>query len=139
MFEFVSHSIRNIFFWNSKFILSFEKWILRDFMNIVIDDFLNRWHLKNFIKSDKNEITSSDCLEHSHKMKIQKCHIVKQSFARIFDRYCSTRAWNLRNAMINCLSLTNQDDSWIDVVIDSIWIRINVEKMSSVVKFSMKY
>ena len=132
MFKFVLYSIRNIFFRDSKFIFSLKKWISKNFMNIVIDDFLNQWHLKNFIKNDKNEVTFNDCLKHSHKMKIQKCHIAKQSFARIFDRYCLIRAWNLWSAMFNHLILTNQDNSWINVVINSKRICIFVEKMSFV-------
>ena len=139
MFQLVLYSTRNVFFRDSKFISSLEKWISRDLMNNVIDDFLSRWHLKNFIKNDKNEITFNDCLEHFHKMKIRECHIAKQSFARIFDRYRSTRAWNLQSAMSNRLTLTSQNDSWIDVVIDSKRICINVERMSSVLKSSMKY
>ena len=88
MFKFVLYSIQNIFFRDSKFISLNKTWISKNFINIVIDDFLNRWHLRNFIKNDKNEVTFNDCLKHSHKIKIRKCHIAKQSFARIFDRYC---------------------------------------------------
>ena len=91
MFKFILYSTRIIFLQDSKFIFSLKKWISRDFMNIVIDDFLSRWHLKNFIKSHKSEVTSNDCLEHFHRMKIRECHLAKQSFARIFDWYHSTR------------------------------------------------
>ena len=92
MFKFVLYSTRIIFLRDSKFIFSLEEWISRDLMNIVINDFLNRWSLRNFIERHKNEVTSNDCLKHSHRIKIRECHFAKQSFARIFDRYHSTRA-----------------------------------------------
>ena len=139
MFKFISYLIWNIFFRDSKFISSLEEWISRDFMNIVINDSLSRWHLRNFIKSDKNKVTFNDCLEHSHRMKIRECHIAKQSFARIFDRYYSTRVQDLWSVMFNHLISKNQDDSWIDVVIDSRRACILVKKMLFVLRFSMKY
>ena len=111
MFKFVSYSIQDIFFQDSKFISSLEEWISRNFMNIVINDSLNRWHLKNFIKNDKNEITFNDCLKHFHRMKIWECHITKQNFARIFNRYHSIHAQNLQSAMSNRLTSMNQDNS----------------------------
>ena len=106
MFKFVSYSIRNIFFRDSKFISSLEKWISKVFMNNVIDDFLSRWHLKKFIKSHKNEITFNDCLKHFHKMRIRKCHFAKQRFAcmikSIIVRFVLS---NLRNAKRDVWSL----------------------------------
>ena len=83
MFRLVLYLTQNIFSRDSKFISSLEEWTSRALMNNVIDDSLNRWHLKKFIKNHKNEVTSSDCLKHFHKMRIQECHLAKQHFACI--------------------------------------------------------
>ena len=83
MFRLVSYSTWDIFFRDSKFISSLEEWTSRALMNNVIDDSLNRWHLKKFIKNHKNEVMFNDCLKHFHKMRIRECHLAKQRFACI--------------------------------------------------------
>ena len=139
LFKFVLYSIRSIFFRDSKFISSLEKWTSKNFMNIVIDNSLNRWNLRNFIKNNKNEITFSDCLKHFHKVKIPECHIVKQNFVCIFNQYRSTCVHDFQSAMSNCLISTSQDDSWIDVVINARRVCIFIEKMLFVLKSLIKY
>ena len=140
MFEFISYLTRIIFFWDLKFIFSLEKWISRDFMNIIINDSLSRWHLKNIIERHKNEVTSSDCLKHSHKMRIRECHFTKQSFARIFDRYHSIRALEIFEARrLIAWRVKKSTFCQTIVLIDSSRVRMNFEKMSSVLKSLMKY
>ena len=140
MFKFILYSIQVIFSWDSKFISSLEKWTSKDFMNIVIDDSLNRWHLRNFIKSHKNKVTFNDCLEHSHKMRIQEYHFAKQSFTCMiksisFD-LCSRifKARRLITWRVKELAFC-----WTVIVIDSSQAYMNLENMLSVLKSSMKY
>ena len=106
MFEFVSYSTQNIFYRDSKFIFSLEEWTSRDFINNVINNFLSRWHLKKFIKNHKNKITFNDCLEYFWKMKIQECHLAKQSFVcmikSIIVRFVLLSLWS---AMFDRLTL----------------------------------
>ena len=140
MFEFVLYSIRNVFFRDSKFISSLEEWISKILMNNVIDDFLNRWHLKKFIKSHKNEITFNNCLKHFHKMRIRECHFAKKRFACMIK---SIIVWfvlsSLRSETFNRLISKKLTFCQLNVVINSNRIRINIEKKSSVLKSLMKY
>ena len=140
MFKFVLYSIQVIFFQDSKFISSLEKWTSRDFMNIVINNFLNWWHLRDFIKNRKNEVTSNDCLKHFHRMRIWEWHFTKQNFTCMiklisFDlcsRIFETRrliTWQMKELTF-CQTI---------IVIDSSRARMNFKKMLSVLKSSMKY
>ena len=140
MFKLVSHSIWDIFFQNSKFIFSLEKWTSRILMNNIIDDSLNRWHLMKFIKSHKNEVMFNDCLKHFHRMRIRECHLAKQRFACIIKLIIVQLVLlSLRSATSDRLTSKELTLCRLNVVIDLNRARICIEKKSSVLRSLMKY